>query len=55
MLRHPFYLALCLFSVGYLALADVRGWSFLQSMNRTFFAPRSGLGRGGSYGTFNHK
>ena len=29
MIRHPIYLLLCLFAVGYLALAGARGWSVL--------------------------
>ena len=53
MFRHPLYLLLCLFSVGYLAVADVRGWSFTHSLTNTF-TPRPSGGRG-YYGSFNHK
>jgi len=34
MLRHPIYMALCLFTVGYLALAGPRGWSLFQSVSK---------------------
>ena len=52
MIRHPFYLLLCLFATGYLALADARGWSFFQSAARNFARV---TGSRGSYGSFNHK
>jgi protein-S-isoprenylcysteine O-methyltransferase Ste14 len=54
MIRHPFYILVCLFAVGCLAVADVRGWSFLQSLTTRLTTTASG-GRGSSYGSFNHK
>jgi hypothetical protein len=49
MLRHPIYLAVCLFTVGYLALAGPRGWSFFHSIS-------PGRGARGAFGSsFNHK
>ena len=53
MIRHPFYLLLCLFSVGYLAVADVRGWSLLQTVSRSLVTGRATPGIRGS--SFNHK
>ena len=51
MIRHPFYILICLAAVSYLAVADVRGWSVLQSLTRGM---QTRLGpRGGS--TFHHK
>ena len=32
MLRHPIYMAVCLFTVGYLVLAGPRGWSLFHSI-----------------------
>jgi hypothetical protein len=52
MLRHPFYLLLCLFAVVYLAVAGVRGWSVWHTLGRSFIY--SGAGRGAS-GGFHHK
>ena len=49
MLRHPFYLLLCLGAVIYLALAGVRGWSAWHMLGRNFV----GAGRGTS-GGFHH-
>ncbi len=51
MLRHPIYLLLCLGTVGYLALADARGWSVLQALSRSF----TSTGAGGRGHSFNHK
>ena len=53
MIRHPFYLLLCLFSVGYLAVADVRGWSLLQTISRQVASRAGANGIRGS--SFNHK
>ena len=53
MIRHPIYLLLCLFAVGYLAIGDVRGWSLWHSLSRNLVNTASG-GRG-SAGHFNHK
>ena len=50
MIRHPFYILLCLGTVGYLATADVRGWSLLHSLTKPIMT-RTAM-RGGS---FNHK
>ena len=52
MLRHPFYLLLCLFGVLYLALAGARGWSVLHTIGRGL---GSSGGRGGPAGSFHHK
>jgi hypothetical protein len=48
MMRHPFYLALCLGSAVYLALADARGWSLGHTLGAPFrtISPNR---------TFNHK
>jgi hypothetical protein len=51
MLRHPIYFLLCLGTIGYLAVADARGWSVIQSLSRSFVNATTG-GRGHS---FNHK
>ena len=52
MIRHPIYLLLCLFAVGYLAIGDVRGWSLLHTLSRNLVsATSSGRGPGHS----NHK
>jgi len=53
MIRHPIYLLLCLFAVGYLAIGDARGWSVFHSLSRSFMNTASG-GRG-AHGNFNHK
>lgn len=50
MLRHPFYLILCLGAAGYLALADARGWSFFQSVSRGLLRAS-----GNRAHSFNHK
>jgi hypothetical protein len=52
MLRHPIYLLLCLFAVGYLAVAGTRGWSLFQSVTSGLTRATS-AGRGSS--SFNHK
>lgn len=54
MIRHPFYILLCLAAVLYLATANTRGWSFWQTMAVPFSFGGSG-GRSGYYGGFNHK
>jgi hypothetical protein len=48
MMRHPIYLALCLGSIVYLALANARGWS----LGHTVGAPFRMMGQNR---TFNHK
>jgi protein-S-isoprenylcysteine O-methyltransferase Ste14 len=53
MIRHPIYLFLCVFAVGYLAVGDVRGWSLLHSLSQNLVNMTSS-GRGPS-GHFNHK
>jgi hypothetical protein len=52
MLRHPFYLLCCLFAVGYLMVADARGWSFLHSVSTAFTSNRA-FGSGAR--TYHHK
>jgi hypothetical protein len=54
-IRHPFYLAFCLFAVVYLATANARGWSFWHSVARPFSSTGGSGGRSGYYGGFNHK
>lgn len=55
MIRHPFYIVLCVSAVIYLGYANARGWSFWSGLGRPF----SSTGRGGTsssyYGGFNHK
>jgi hypothetical protein len=53
MIRHPLYLLVCTFAVGYLAIADVRGWSLLQTISRNLVARTGPSGIRGS--SFNHK
>jgi len=48
MMRHPIYLALCLFSTVYLGLANARGWSFGHALGAPFRAL-------GANRTINHK
>ncbi len=55
MIRHPIYLALCLATVGYLGLANARGWSFWHSVGKTFSSSGGSGGRSGYFGSFNHK
>lgn len=54
MLRHPFYIAVCLLGIIYLGYADRRGTSLLNSLGRM---SSGGTGRGGYYGgsSFSHK
>jgi hypothetical protein len=52
MIRHPFYIAICLFSAGYLAFSNAKGLSFLQSVTRSFTSSHSPGSRSGG---FNHK
>jgi len=54
MIRHPFYLGVCLFAAIYLAAANARGWSLWQTVTRPISSFGAG-GRSGYYGGFNHK
>jgi protein-S-isoprenylcysteine O-methyltransferase Ste14 len=48
MIRHPIYIAICLFASGYLAISGAKGWSLFQS-----FSNRLTSAHGPS--SFNHK
>jgi hypothetical protein len=52
MIRHPFYLGICLLAVVYLGTSNARGWSFWHTLGRPF---SSRGGYSGSHGGFNHK
>lgn len=51
MIRHPFYLGVCLLAVAYLGTANSRGWSFWHTLGHPF----SSSGHSGYHGGFNHK
>jgi hypothetical protein len=55
MIRHPFYLGICLFAVAYMGFANTHGWSFWHGLTRPFSSTSGGGGRSGYYGGFNHK
>jgi hypothetical protein len=49
MKQHPVYLATILLAAGYLLLANLRGWSLVQSV------ARSAVFRGPAGSSFSHK
>ena len=49
MKQHPIYLALIVAAAGYLLLANLRGWSLVQSV------ARAAVFRGAAGSSFSHK
>ncbi len=60
-MKHPIYTALSILAFGYLATANMRGWSFFQSaanrsaLNSTAYRYRPAVHSSGGGFSFGHK